>query len=227
MGESCHEAATAEQVEVMARIVTEACAAGALGLSTSTAPTHNDADGDPVPSRGAHPDELVALAAAVRDVPGTTLECILAGSLNGFTDDEKDLLVRMSLAAEPPDQLERPQRVAAQPRRLSIAARRVRLRRRARRGGGRRSRCPTPCGSVCRSSRGWSSTASPDGVRCSALPVEEREARADGSRASAPLGRGRRVARGRGTGKRRQLVPAAAHRDVRAGEPRVRRTHRR
>ena len=95
-------AATAEQVEVMARIVTEACAAGALGFSTSTAPTHNDAAGDPVPSRGALPDELVALAAAVRDVPGTTLECILAGSLNGFTDDEKDLLVRMSLAGNRP-----------------------------------------------------------------------------------------------------------------------------
>ena len=92
MGEHCHEPATAEQIEAMARIVTEACAAGALGFSTSTAPTHNDADGDPVPSRGAHPDELVALAAAVRDVPGTTLECILAGCINGFTDDEKDLL---------------------------------------------------------------------------------------------------------------------------------------
>jgi N-acyl-D-aspartate/D-glutamate deacylase len=102
MGDSCHDEATDAQVEAMARIVADACAAGALGFSTSTAPTHNDADGVPVPSRGAHPDELVALAGAVRDVPGTTLECILAGSLNGFTDEEKDLFVRLSLAGNRP-----------------------------------------------------------------------------------------------------------------------------
>jgi N-acyl-D-aspartate/D-glutamate deacylase len=102
MGDDCHEPATPAQVERMVRIVREACAAGALGFSTSTAPTHNDADGVPVPSRGAAPDELVALAGAVRDAPGTTLECILAGSLSAFTDDEKDLFVRLSLAGNRP-----------------------------------------------------------------------------------------------------------------------------
>ena len=102
MGEASQEQATAEQIQAMARIVTAACEAGALGFSTSTAPTHNDGDGNPVPSRAAHPDELVALASAVRDVPGTTLECILAGSLNGFTDEEKDLLARMSAGANRP-----------------------------------------------------------------------------------------------------------------------------
>ncbi|HEV3354694.1 MAG TPA: amidohydrolase family protein [Acidimicrobiales bacterium] len=102
MGEDCYEKATPAQIEAMARIVTEACAVGALGFSTSTAPTHNDGDGNPVPSRAAHPDELVALASAVRDVPGTTLECILAGSLNGFTDEEKDLLARMSAGGNRP-----------------------------------------------------------------------------------------------------------------------------
>jgi N-acyl-D-aspartate/D-glutamate deacylase len=102
MGEACHEAATPEQVDAMAQLVTEACRAGALGFSTSTAPTHNDGDGDPVPSRGAAPDELIALAAAVRDVPGTTIEAILAGCINGFTDDERDLLAAMSVAAQRP-----------------------------------------------------------------------------------------------------------------------------
>jgi N-acyl-D-aspartate/D-glutamate deacylase len=102
MGEACHDAATAEQVAAMARLVSEACATGALGFSTSTAPTHNDAEGEPVPSRGAEPDELVALAAAVRDHPGTTLECILAGCINGFTDDERDLLSAMSSSAQRP-----------------------------------------------------------------------------------------------------------------------------
>ncbi|MHB1711570.1 MAG: amidohydrolase family protein, partial [Acidimicrobiales bacterium] len=102
MGDACHETATGKQIEKMAAIVAGACRAGALGFSTSTAPTHNDGEGDPVPSRGARPEELVALAAAVRDVPGTTLECVLAGSLNGFTDEEKDLLTRMSLAGNRP-----------------------------------------------------------------------------------------------------------------------------
>jgi N-acyl-D-aspartate/D-glutamate deacylase len=86
----------------MARVVAEACDAGALGFSTSTAPTHNDGDGNPVPSRGADREELVALAAAVRESPGTTLECILAGCLNGFTDDEMALLTQMSVAGNRP-----------------------------------------------------------------------------------------------------------------------------
>ncbi len=38
----------------------------------------------------------------MRDHPGTTLEMILAGSLNGFTDDEVDLMSTMSLAANRP-----------------------------------------------------------------------------------------------------------------------------
>ena len=102
LGDACHEPATDEQIAAMARLVTEACEAGAMGFSTSTAPTHNDGDGEPVPSRGATPAELVALAAAVRSVPGTTLEAILAGCINGFTDDERDLLAAMSIAAGRP-----------------------------------------------------------------------------------------------------------------------------
>ncbi len=102
MGNGCHESANVRQIESMARIVAEACQAGALGFSTSTAPTHHDGNGDPVPSRGADPEELVALATAVSNRPGTTLECILAGSLNGFTSEETDLLTRMSLAGNRP-----------------------------------------------------------------------------------------------------------------------------
>jgi N-acyl-D-aspartate/D-glutamate deacylase len=102
MGDACHEPAAERQIEAMARLVTDACRAGALGFSTSTAPTHNDGDSEPVPSRGAAPDELIALAAAVREVPGTTLECILAGALNGFSEADMDLMTAMSVAAGRP-----------------------------------------------------------------------------------------------------------------------------
>ncbi len=102
MGERCHDPAGPDEVAAMARLVAESCAAGAMGFSSSQGPTHHDGDGEPVPSRAASRDEMVALAAAVRDAPGTQLECIVAGCLNGFTDAERDLLADMSAAAGRP-----------------------------------------------------------------------------------------------------------------------------
>jgi N-acyl-D-aspartate/D-glutamate deacylase len=93
-------AATPEQVAAMQELLHAALAHGAMGLSTSQAPTHNDGAGDPVPSRAADRAELVALASTVGEHPGTTLELILAGSLNRFDDDEVDLLAALSLAAD-------------------------------------------------------------------------------------------------------------------------------
>ena len=102
MGEACHEPANTEQIAAMGALVREACAAGALGVSTSRAPTHNDGDGEPVPSRGASDEELLALARAAGEVDGTTVELILAGCLNGFTDEEVELMAAVSLAANRP-----------------------------------------------------------------------------------------------------------------------------
>jgi N-acyl-D-aspartate/D-glutamate deacylase len=100
--ESTQRTATEAEIERMAALLREAIAAGGLGFSSSQSPTHNDADGQPVPSRAAGPEELIALAKAAGEFEGTTLEFITAGCINGFSDDEVDLMTEMSLAANRP-----------------------------------------------------------------------------------------------------------------------------
>jgi len=90
------------QLTDMERLLHDALDAGAMGFSTSQAPTHNDGDGNPVPSRAATREELLRLAAVVSHHAGTQLELIIPGCLNGFTDDEVDLMARMSIAADRP-----------------------------------------------------------------------------------------------------------------------------
>lgn len=103
MGEaSVTDAADEATIEALERALHEALDAGALGFSTSQAPTHNDGNGNPVPSRAASTEELLRLAACVRDHPGTQLECIIAGCINGFTDDDVEFLAEMSIRADRP-----------------------------------------------------------------------------------------------------------------------------
>jgi N-acyl-D-aspartate/D-glutamate deacylase len=94
--------ATEDQMVGLEAELHRALAEGALGFSTSRAPTHNDGDGQPVPSRSAGIDELERLAAVVADHPGTTVEMILPGCLNGFSDEEVALMTRISLLARRP-----------------------------------------------------------------------------------------------------------------------------
>ncbi|HEY8525825.1 MAG TPA: amidohydrolase family protein [Acidimicrobiales bacterium] len=91
--------ATPEQVEAMVRLLHEAIEAGGLGFSTTLASSHSDGDGQPVASRHASRDELLALCAAVGEHPGTFLEGAFEGGLDTFTDEEIDLVAAMTAAA--------------------------------------------------------------------------------------------------------------------------------
>ncbi|ORW09572.1 N-acyl-D-amino-acid deacylase family protein [Mycobacterium kyorinense] len=100
--EAVGRAATPQQIERMVALLEEALNSGALGFSTSQSHTHNDGAGQPVPSRAASRQELVALAGGLRNHPGTTLEAIIPGCLSGFTDYDIGLLTDMSRAADRP-----------------------------------------------------------------------------------------------------------------------------
>jgi len=100
--EAVGTAARDEQVQAMVSVLARSLEEGALGFSTSQAPTHNDGDGMPVPSRAASRSELEALCAVLSTHPGTTLELIVPGCLNGFSEDEVDLMATLSLLADRP-----------------------------------------------------------------------------------------------------------------------------
>ena len=94
--------ATAEQVEAMQGLLSDAIDAGGLGLSTTRSSTHSDGDGVPVPSRHADDDELLALCDVVGQYDGTTLEWASNGCLSGFSDDEVTLMTDMTKRANRP-----------------------------------------------------------------------------------------------------------------------------
>ncbi|GAB2576796.1 amidohydrolase family protein [Streptomyces capparidis] len=93
---------TPAQLAAMVELLHTCLDAGAWGLSTTQSATHSDGDGQPVASRHAGREELLALCAAVGDHEGTQLEAIVAGCLDRFADEEIDLLADLSAAAGRP-----------------------------------------------------------------------------------------------------------------------------
>ena len=100
MGErAVGEEATPQDIEKMKVLLGQSLAEGAMGFSTSISPSHNDGDGQPVPSRWASHEEIVELASVVRDHPGTGLE-MLPGI--DFAPGVPELITEFSLAANRP-----------------------------------------------------------------------------------------------------------------------------
>jgi len=94
--------ATPQQIADMVALLHESIEVGGLGFSTTLARTHSDRDGQPVPSRWASREELLALASAVGEHPGTQLEFASDGCLDGFSDDEVDFMIDFARAAGRP-----------------------------------------------------------------------------------------------------------------------------
>jgi N-acyl-D-aspartate/D-glutamate deacylase len=94
--------ATAAELEQLRRVVGDAMSQGALGLSMDVSHSHSDGNGDPVPARGAATEEVLALCEETGRWPGTTLEGIFDGASDGFSEQELELLPRMSALANRP-----------------------------------------------------------------------------------------------------------------------------
>lgn len=94
--------ASPDEVGAMEELLAESLRAGGLGFSTTRARTHSDGDGQPVASRWAGEDELLALASVVADHEGTTLEFASDGCLDGFDDEEVAFMTRFSRAGRRP-----------------------------------------------------------------------------------------------------------------------------
>ena len=95
-------AATPADIDAMEAALHAALAEGALGFSTSQVHTHNDGDGQPVPSRAASRQEMERLAAAVRGHEGTTVELIVRRLPQRVHRRGIDFLATMSLLADRP-----------------------------------------------------------------------------------------------------------------------------
>jgi N-acyl-D-aspartate/D-glutamate deacylase len=100
MGErAVGEEATDEELAEMKALLGQCLADGALGLSSTISATHNDGDGNPVPSRWASREEHIELAKVVSEYEGTGLEFLPGIDIDR---DTKELMADISLSCQRP-----------------------------------------------------------------------------------------------------------------------------
>jgi N-acyl-D-aspartate/D-glutamate deacylase len=102
--DASRRAATPDEIDAMCNLLRESMAQGAIGLSTSQLDLHRDHEGNPVPCNLATHDELVALAAALRDSTRAAIEIFprTFGDRNGYDDGDAALLLDMAEASGKP-----------------------------------------------------------------------------------------------------------------------------
>ena len=91
------EEASPDELADMKALLGRCLAEGALGLSSTISPTHNDGDGNPVPSRWASREEHIELARVVSEHEGTGLEFLPGIDFDMAT---KELMADLSLASQ-------------------------------------------------------------------------------------------------------------------------------
>jgi len=89
------EAATPDDIEMMAAITREAMAAGAIGFATSRALQQRSIDGQPIPTVRAAEDELTAIAMALRDENKGVLQLLSDFGLYKDVEGEFDMFRRL------------------------------------------------------------------------------------------------------------------------------------
>ncbi len=95
------ELSTDERAAIL-RLVQESLDAGALGFSTSLSTSHLDGQSNPVPSRYANDEELLAIADVVRGHDAPVMQITVAGTSSGFDQHEVELLTEISLRSNRP-----------------------------------------------------------------------------------------------------------------------------
>jgi len=103
MGDDASErTATSDEIAAMQVLVRAAFVDGAVGFTSSQLELHVAHDGRGVPSNHAAPEELVALASVLSEFGHGSIEFIPRTFLNGYSDDDRELVLAMARASGRP-----------------------------------------------------------------------------------------------------------------------------